>query len=163
MLNLTGTYYLVSPPDLLIANAYDQSLLHLGRPNLTGFRRSFVSGAYAAGGILSNSQDVASFVKGLFTGKFVSNETLVRMLTLTPALDEDVPAQTGYGLGLRYFEIDGEHFAGHTGTIPGYSGIVMHNLDKGYTVAILSNLSSVDQLFLLNSFRTTFNAYDETE
>jgi D-alanyl-D-alanine carboxypeptidase len=41
---LTNTYYPGSSLHLGIANAYDQSLLHLGSVNLTGFRRSLETG-----------------------------------------------------------------------------------------------------------------------
>ena len=36
-------------------------------------------------------------------------------------------------------------FVGHTGTIPGYSASAMHHDDPGYTIAVLSNLSIIDQ------------------
>jgi hypothetical protein len=41
------TYY---PADFAIADGYDESLLPLGRKNLTGFRSSLVTGAFSAGG-----------------------------------------------------------------------------------------------------------------
>ena len=44
-LELHDTYFLNYPDDIAIANGYDESLLHLGRKNLTGFRRSLESGA----------------------------------------------------------------------------------------------------------------------
>jgi D-alanyl-D-alanine carboxypeptidase len=58
---------------------------------------------------------------------------------------EDVPQQSGYGLGLRRLVIDEQEVLGHTGTIPGYSAIVMHNQREGYTIAVMSNLSVIDQ------------------
>ncbi|HLO15067.1 MAG TPA: serine hydrolase domain-containing protein, partial [Anaerolineales bacterium] len=127
----------------------DESLLHLGRRNLTGFRHSLESGAYSAGGILSTSQDVARFVYALFNEKVISNASLAEMETFVNAPDEDLPEQTGYGLGIRHLIIDGESWIGHTGSIPGYSGMVMHQVEKNYTIAILSNLSTIDQVRLL--------------
>jgi D-alanyl-D-alanine carboxypeptidase len=41
--------------------------------------------------------------------------------------------------------IDGRSSVGHTGTIPGYSAIAMHHDDPEYTIAVLSNLSTIDQ------------------
>ena len=148
-LGLKDTYYSTYPPDLLIANGYDETMLHLGRRNLTGFRRSLETGAFSAGGILSTSEDVASFVHSLFTGKIVDDTTLAQMKTFIEAPDEEVPLQQGYGLGIRNLVIDGENLIGHTGTIPGYSGIAMHNPEIHYTIVILSNLSTIEQTELL--------------
>jgi D-alanyl-D-alanine carboxypeptidase len=71
-LNLQDTFFLNYPDDMAIANGYDRTLLHLGRRNLIAFRRSLESGAYAAGGILSTSQDVARFVNALFNGQVIA-------------------------------------------------------------------------------------------
>lgn len=146
---LTDTYFLNYPDDLAIANGYDEALLKLGRRNLTGFRQSLESGAYAAGGILSTSEDVAHFLHALLNGFVISDASLTEMQTFMDAQDEDIPEQTGYGLGLRYLFIGGEDWIGHTGSIPGFSGIAMYNKQKGYTVVILSNLSMIEQTKLL--------------
>jgi D-alanyl-D-alanine carboxypeptidase len=78
-LNLQDTYFLDYPDGMAIANGYDEKLLHLGGRNLTGFRRSFESGAYAAGGILSTSQDVARFANALFNGQVIASASVVEM------------------------------------------------------------------------------------
>lgn len=154
-LGLQDTFFLAYPDDIPLANGYDESLLHLGRRNLTGFRRSLESGAYAAGGILSTSQDVARYVRALFHGRVVSRESLAEMKTFTDAPDPHIPEQTGYGLGIRRLVIEGEVLLGHTGSIPGCSGIAMHNEQKGYTIVILSNLSTVQQTGLLAEIQRT--------
>jgi hypothetical protein len=46
-------------------NAYDESIFDLGRRNLTGFRESLETGAYAAGGILSTAPDVAEWLPSM--------------------------------------------------------------------------------------------------
>ena len=100
---------------------------------------------YSAGGILSTSEDVAFFVHSLFTGRILDGSTLAQMKAFIRAPDEDMPSQIGYGLGIRNLIIGGENLIGHTGTIPGYSGIAMHNEKKHYTIVILSNLSVIEQ------------------
>jgi len=145
-LGLENTYHLNYSKNILIANGYDETLLHLGRRNLAGFRRSLETGAFSAGGILSTSKNVAIFVHSLFTGRIVDGSTLAQMKTFVDAPDKDVPLQRGYGLGIRNLVIGGENLIGHTGTIPGYSGIAMHNEDKHYTIVILSNLSVIEQI-----------------
>ena len=139
------TYYLDYPGEARIANGYDESIFNLGRRNLTGFRQSLVTGGYAAGGLLSTAPDVAGFVRALFTGGVLNGPMVAEMQTFLEATDEDVPAQRGYGLGVRNLVIDGQDLVGHTGTIPGYSAIAMHHTDPDYTIAVLSNLSIIDQ------------------
>ncbi|HRQ21814.1 MAG TPA: serine hydrolase domain-containing protein [Anaerolineales bacterium] len=148
-LGLRDTFYLEYPDDILIANAYDQDLLHVGMPNLTGLRLSLHSGAYSAGGIVSTSSDTARFTRALFTGKIVSDESLAEMLTFVHAPDVDAPERIGYGLGVRQFIITNEEFTGHTGAIPGYSGVTAFGVDNGITITILSNLSVIEQEWLL--------------
>ena len=144
-LGLENTYYLNYSKNILITNGYDETLLHLGRRNLAGFRRSLETGAFSAGGILSTSEDVAIFVHSLFTGRILDGSTLAQMKAFIKAPDEDMPSQIGYGLGIRNLIIGGENLIGHTGTIPGYSGIAMHNEEKHYTIVILSDLSVIEQ------------------
>ncbi|WP_348612452.1 serine hydrolase domain-containing protein [Halobaculum rarum] len=139
------TYYLDYSDDAVIANAYDESIFGLGRRNLTGFRTSLESGGYAAGGVLSTAPDVAGFLRSLIDGRVLTKEALEAMRTFVDAPDEDVPTQRGYGLGLRRVDIDGEELIGHTGTIPGYSAVALHHDDPPYTMAVLSNVSTIDQ------------------
>jgi D-alanyl-D-alanine carboxypeptidase len=139
------TYYLDYAGDARIANGYDESIFNVGRRNVTAFRESLETGAYAAGGILSTAPDVAEFVRALFTSEMLADQTVSRMRTFVDAPDEDVTTQRGYGLGVRKLVIDGRSLVGHTGTIPGYSAIAMHHDDSEYTIAVLSNLSTIDQ------------------
>ncbi len=147
------TYYLDYPDDAPIANGYDESIIGFGRWNLTGFRRSLETGGYAAGGILSTAPDVARFVRSVFTGTVLGDDVLREMQTFVDAPDEDVPEQQGYGLGIRHLQIDGEDVFGHTGTIPGYSAIAMHHENPQYTIAVLSNVSTIDQAAVYSSLQ----------
>lgn len=152
-LNCDRTHYLDYPDDAPIANGYDESIIGFGRWNITGFRTSLETGGYAAGGILSTSQDVARFVQSVFTGAVLDDDTLGEMQTFVDAHDEDVPTQQGYGLGIRHLRIDGEDVFGHTGTIPGYSAIAMHHENPQYTIAVLSNVSTIDQAAVYGSLQ----------
>lgn len=144
-LGLRDTFYLDHPNDMLIANAYDEDLLHIGAPNLRGLRLSLHSGVFSAGGIVSKSDDVARFTRALFTGEIISDESLAQMTTFVSAPDADAPERIGYGLGVRQMVIDGKQFVGHTGAIPGYSAVTVYGVDNGITIAILSNLSVIEQ------------------
>ncbi len=156
-LGLHDTYYLTYPDDILIANAYDEDLLHVGAPNLTGLRLSLHSGAFSAGGIVSTSKDVARFTRALFTGEIISDKSLVEMMTFMAAPDENAPERIGYGLGVRQMVIGGESFVGHTGAIPGYSAVTGFGLENRITVSILSNLSVIEQERLLAGIMKAVN------
>ena len=150
---LSDTYYNEIPENIIIANGYDKDILHLGVRNITGFRTSLTSGSTTAGRILSTSYDVATFTHALLNGYIVTNNSLSQMKIFVDAPDEEVPSRKGYGLGTRYLIIDGEDLIGHTGTLPGYSGIAMHNENKNYTIVILSNLSNINQEKLLEEIQ----------
>lgn len=152
-LALSDTFYDEIPEDVIIANGYDKDILHLGVRNLTGFRTSLESSSTSAGRILSTSYDVATFTHALFNGNIVTNNSLAQMKTFVDAPDKEVPARKGYGLGTRYLIINGEGLIGHTGTLPGYSGIAMHNENKNYTIVVLSNLSNINQEKLLEEIQ----------
>jgi D-alanyl-D-alanine carboxypeptidase len=152
-LSLRALVYRRLPPGTAVANAYDDTLLRLGRQNLTGMHPSLESGAYAAGGVLSTAPDMARFIRALMHAELVSSASLESMLALVEAPDEDVPAQVGYGLGLRSLRVGGQPWVGHTGTIPGYSGFALHNPERDQTVVVLSNLSVIDQIGLLEALQ----------
>jgi D-alanyl-D-alanine carboxypeptidase len=139
------TYYLDYPEDAPIANAYDESVFNLGRRELTAFRTTLETSAYAAGGILSTAPDVAGVVRSVFSGQALGEDALSQMRTFVDAPDEDVTTQVEYGLGIRHLRIDGEDLYGHTGTIPGYSAIAMHHDQPMYTIAVIGNVSTIDQ------------------
>ena len=66
------------------------------------------------------------------------------MLTFIDAPDPDVPTRTGYGLGVRRLEIGGNEWIGHT-------GIAVYNRERNLTVAVLCNLSTIDQAEILQA------------
>lgn len=139
------TYYLDYPDDAPIANAYDESVFNLGWQELTPFRTTLETSAYAAGGILSTAPNVAGFLRSVFSGRALEGNARSQMRTFVGASDEDVTTQVEYGLGVRHLRIDGEDLYGHTGTIPGYSAIAMHHDQPTYTIAVIGNVSTINQ------------------
>lgn len=103
---------------------------------------------------------MAGVVHSLFDGRILDESTLEAMRTFVEAPDEDVTSQVEYGLGLGHLRIDGENLYGHTGTIPGYSAIAMHHDDPGYTIAVLGNVSTIDQAGIYGTLqRITLEEY----
>jgi len=152
-MGLERIYYPVYSQNLIMANAYDETIFNLGKRNLTSFRTSFESGAFSAGGIAASSQDAAIFFHNLYGKQWLVDETVEQMMTIIDAPDEDVPLQQGYGAGTRNLLIDGESLFGHTGTIPGYSAIAMHNPEHGFTIVVLSNVSTIEQTSLFGNLQ----------
>ena len=138
-------YFLAGSQDMPFANGYDETMFNLGKLNMTALRTAFESYAFAAGGISGSAQANAAFFHALFTGEWLSPDTVAQMIGTIEAPDEDIPLQVGYGLGVRNLVIDGESLYGHTGSVPGFSGIAMHNLERGFTIVVLSNVSTIEQ------------------
>lgn len=88
---------------------------------------------------------VANLNGGMFKGKRIIGEaTLQQMHTLQfPQLAEAAPEfggeKAGYGLTWRVVQRRGERLFAHTGSVPGYTAILMGNLDRKIGVAIMTN------------------------
>ena len=160
-IGLERIYYPGFLQNLPLANGYDETIFNLGKRNLTAFRLSMVSGGFSAGGIATSSDKTAIFFHTLFGKEWLSAETVEQMMNTIDAPDEDVPLQKGYGLGVRNLIINGETLYGHTGTIPGYSGIAMHNPKYGFTVVILSNVSTIEQTTIFADLQNVMIQYLE--
>ena len=92
---------------------------------------SIISGSGAAGGLISTTGDLATFLTALFAGKVVSTEALSQMTTIGP---------TGNGLGL--FDIGartGFKGLGHNGFVGGYTSIMGIDPESGNVLVILTN------------------------
>lgn len=131
--------------EITFANGYDETMFNMGKLNMTALRALMESYAFTAGGISGSAQANAAFFHALFTGEWLSADTVAQMIDTIDAPDEDIPLQTGYGMGVRNLVIDGESLYGHTGTIAGYFGIAMHGLERGFTIVVLSNVSTIEQ------------------
>lgn len=150
-LNLENTYILPydKTPEKLV-EGYDRDVIPLGINKIKTLNTSWSSMAYSAGAIVSNCNDLINFLDSLLSESIISNKYLEDMMNFIECTDEDITVQTGYGLGLRRFEIDDNILIGHTGTIPGYGGLLMHNIDRNYSIAVLANISYLDQIDILS-------------
>lgn len=107
---------------------------------------------WAAGGIVSNATDLATFAQALFTGRLLNPEMMDQMLAFT-----DLSGYPVYGLGVAR---NVEEFAlatqgvmpspsrypliyGHTGGLSGFKSVVGYLPDRRITVVVLMNQMSV--------------------
>ncbi len=89
-----------------------------------------------AGGGYSTVENLFRFDQAMRANKLVKKETAELMWTATPQSQRDGP---GYGFGFGVHGETGNRMVGHNGGFPGISALLEIHLDKGITVALLSN------------------------
>ena len=92
------------------------------------------TGIGAAGAVVAPAGQLAEFGRALYRGDLFS-QTLVGMMTAPSALN------SGYGLTTRIWSADtyGYLHFGHTGTLSGYSSILMYVPEQDVAISIVSN------------------------
>ncbi len=94
-----------------------------------------MSGASAAGGMMSTAEDLAAIIDAIASGTIVGQPTFDSMLPRSGEV---------YGLGIMNLEPFGEGTFGHTGSIRGYTSIALHVPDVRVTIVVLCNRSTAD-------------------
>ena len=74
----------------------------------------------------------------------VSPDTAAQMIDTVGAPDEEIPLQIRYGLGVRYLVIGSESVYEHASSTRGYFWIAIHNPERGFTIVVLSNVSTIE-------------------
>lgn len=95
-----------------------------------------ISAAYAAGGLLSNVDDLWKWEQSLAAGKLIPRERLVQARSENKLADG---RGTGYGFGWAVGTLDGHATAEHGGRIPGFQSYCIRASDAGVFVAVLYN------------------------
>jgi D-alanyl-D-alanine carboxypeptidase len=110
---------------------------------------SVVTAAGGAGGYASDADDLAQWVRGLYSGRILAPATIARMTdtTVTAAYRASVP----YGLGVQVIDIDGHRTFGHSGRLLGFRSAVRYLPDSGISIAVLTNQSRTDPGPILRS------------
>jgi CubicO group peptidase (beta-lactamase class C family) len=87
---------------------------------------------YSAGALYSTTEDLLRWEQGLFGGKFLSKESLSKMIT---------PYKSNYSLGLMIRTYNGHRVIQHGGGIQGFVTQLAYYPDDKITVAVLSNVN----------------------
>jgi hypothetical protein len=90
------------------------------------------------------------FTEALFQGKLLSSTSVQAITTFLPAKSPDTKTQTGQGLGVMRFEINGEEWWGHTGEFIGFTAITAYAPKLNTTISLIGNLSVFDVEALLS-------------
>lgn len=85
-----------------------------------------------AGGGFSTAPDLAAFARALREHRLLSADMTRRATTPKPELSSP---EYGYGFGFW----DGGRVVGHTGGAPGISAVLQIDLERGWTLVVLSN------------------------
>jgi D-alanyl-D-alanine carboxypeptidase len=96
------------------------------------------SGAWAAGALAMNAEDLAAFAHALTNGELYQNAETLLLMTDFVSTGQD-RGFTGYGLGLA--QIQGGVW-GHAGRAPGFGSVVIINPESGSVVVFLGNSGS---------------------
>ena len=96
---------------------------------------SIVSGAWAAGAVVSTTDQLRTFLDALFSGELISDAALAEMTASDP---------DGYGLGLGTLDLaSGTRLYAHEGDIFGYRSFMAIEPNTGDTLIILTNNSEL--------------------
>jgi D-alanyl-D-alanine carboxypeptidase len=97
---------------------------------LVDFTEQTVDSSAAAGGMISNGPDVATFLRALFTGRLLQKALLDQMTrVIPPPSGNPFPWVKGYGLGLFKFDFGCGVVYGHIGGTRGYTGLAASTPD----------------------------------
>ena len=111
-LKMKDTYFEYYEKTIMESNRVNQ---FVGTINFTDFNTSF---DWAGGGLVSTNQNLAIFIKALFTGKLINAESLKNMIDVKFTR----PGENRYGLGVYETEFNGDIFFGHYGFYGTYIG-----------------------------------------
>lgn len=94
------------------------------------------SWAWAAGGVISTTSELADWVEALVAGDLIGAELLEHRLAGVRPIDPDDPTSAAYGEGIaRYGAL-----YGHSGELPGYNSFMGHDPERDLTIVAWSNL-----------------------
>lgn len=144
-LGLNGTYFQGDtplPPSAAQGHILriDDRLVELGDGSDYRPTRSAASVAWAAGGIASTADDLATWCDALYGGHLLSARALAEMTDFAAYPH----SSHTYGLGTRTRFVDGRRMDGHTGSLRGFYAAIWHFPVESLTVVIDFNLGRID-------------------
>lgn len=89
---------------------------------------------YAAGSLYSTTKDLSRWVKGLFGGEVLSQDSLQKMIT---------PNKNEYGFGVIMQPVDGCNAIMHGGGINGFNSLLLYTPEEHLLVIVLANLNGI--------------------
>jgi len=107
-----------------------------------------MTGAYAAGDMVSTPSDLARFLGALVRGKLLPPDLTADMIDNrrrgSIAIPQTRLRESGAGIWLMRYA--GHDVFGHQGSLPGYVTVMVHHRPSGLTVALTTNTGSGNRL-----------------
>jgi D-alanyl-D-alanine carboxypeptidase len=101
---------------------------------------SFITAAWSAGALVATAPDLARWMRAYATGDVSGKELYPEM---TRWIDRGDGMQYGFGLIRKPDDRLGT-LLGHKGNTAGFSATAWHAVDRGMTIAVLTNLNGID-------------------
>ena len=135
-LGMTGSTFVVGD-ELLAALARGHANGGDGEVNTERPAREHVGRGYKVpnGGVYSTVDDLARFAAGVMDGPLLDDAIRAEVLSVQTPENPD----SGYGLGFSIRTVDGRVFAGHGGSVSGYTAHLLFEPATGLTVVLLRN------------------------
>jgi D-alanyl-D-alanine carboxypeptidase len=128
---LVGTPY---PPDIQAAGRAGTLM-----PNdYTGLNHSV---AWAAGGVISTANDLATWIQALVAGRILNAEYQRRWLDSVRPEDPNKPDGQRYGYGIAQLRWGPNRLYFHGGETPGYNSFMGYDLTNQVTLVVWTNLT----------------------
>jgi D-alanyl-D-alanine carboxypeptidase len=118
---------------------------------------SVVTAAAGAGGFASNSTDLARWVRALYAGSVLSEDSVDAMLGDISRTEPYKP-RVPYGLGVQRLDLDGAPSLGHSGRLLGFRSAVRWLPDDDIAIAVLTNQSRTDPGIFVRALLKTVRA-----
>jgi D-alanyl-D-alanine carboxypeptidase len=107
--------------------------------------RQTASWIWTAGAVISNAEDLDSFLRALVTGRVLPPKQLKEMETMEAV---NAGGTSSYGLGLREYKLScGIKVVGHDGILEGYQSYAYTTLDGSRQVTFSANASNNSAVF----------------
>jgi CubicO group peptidase (beta-lactamase class C family) len=121
--------------------------------NLRTENSNFISSSFpaAAGGLVSNADDLFRWMQDFAKGRAVKGESVRLMVSPTPKLPGS-HQNYDYGLGTFLWNVRGYTLIGHTGDIDGFSSAVGYVPESDLTIVVLANDDTFDARGALRRF-----------
>lgn len=126
-----SSYGAVSNPRQQLAKGYTRI-----DGKLEDARLQEISAIYAAGGLLSNAEDLLKWHKALLSGKLISRKTLKQAMTPFRLRNGE---RSEYGYGWFVADIDGVQTIEHSGATDGYQADLVYIPEKDIRLITLFN------------------------
>ena len=98
------------------------------------------SWAWAAGGVISNAEDLAVWIEALTQGKLFNPEYYEKWLASPEVSDSNSP-NVKYGYGFLTITDGTNLFYFHNGELPGFNSYMIYNLVNKQVIIVWSNLT----------------------